>query len=190
MTISMTIILGTVFNAQFQHISSVRISWWCVTSVTTSMLFTTLMTIKKKMIMMKLMRIIEKWMIDDASTPCVTTATSLSSILGFKATSLKHKFIPWIFCTWSNLKHIKVEVAKKICFDVSPSYKLPLLTKQWERSLIPYCHIATVFATVFASSVFGGIFAFDSDLVSDGSTTGSGMSARALESLSLPVLSH
>ena len=46
---------------------------------------------------------------------------------------------------------------------------------------------ATQFETVGASSVFGGIFAFDSDLVSDRSTTGSGMSARALESLSLPA---
>ena len=53
----------------------------------------TIMKIIKLMKVMKLMRIMEKWMIDDASTPCVTTATSLSSILSFKATSLKHKFI-------------------------------------------------------------------------------------------------
>ena len=68
----------------------------------------TIMKIIKLMKVMKFMQIMEIWMIGDASTPCVTTATSLSSILSFKATSLKHKFISWIFCRWSNLKHIEV----------------------------------------------------------------------------------
>ena len=84
-----------------------------------------------------------------------------------------------------------MSVTQKPCFLNLTSYPpAKALALAEGPHFILSTEFATVFETVFACSVFGGIFAFDSDLVSDRSTTASGMSARALESLSLPVLSH
>ena len=122
-------------------------------------------------------------------TPCVI-ATSLSSILDFKATSLKQiqvnlKITPSIFVIWFET-YPRVSHSKTMFFSI---WQFIPPTKALAKGphFILSTGFVTVFETVFACSVFGGIFAFDSDLVSDSSTTAGGMSARALESLSLPA---
>ena len=65
--------------------------------------------------------------------------------------------------------------------------RLSFLKPSWTKSWRKHSAIETILLIMFLiSGVFATIFAFDSDLVSPRSTTANGMSARALESLSLP----